>query len=192
MIAKSHLSFEQELCSLYSCGLPATSLRTECFNKLIGATSERERREKLQLGMAAAPDIPVWLLKQAQEQAMVCLTHGEYVAIGYTSEKKSSLPTIPAHEWSFLELNCERLLAEGGRRTYYGVRILRSANLRKQDWEVLGQGSYLQSGSPGALLQGRLETYYRTSIVLTFGGGANEIQRDIIAMAGLRMPRAER
>ena len=147
MIEKSSPSFEQELFSLYSYGLPATSLRTECFNKLIGASSEREKREKLQLGMAAAPDYPVWLLKQAQEQAMVCLTHGEYVAIGYTSEEESSLRTIPAHEWSFLELNCERLLAEGGRRTYYGVRILRSANLRKQDWEVLGQGSGLISAT---------------------------------------------
>ena len=81
---------------------------------------------------------------------MVCLTHGEYVAIGYTSEEKSSLRAIPAHEWSFLELNCERLLAEGGRRTYYGVRILRSANLRKQDWEVLGQGSGLVSATVSA------------------------------------------
>ena len=93
MIEKSSPSFEQELFSLYSYGLPATSLRAECFNKLIGASSEREKREKLQLGMAAAPDYPVWLLKQAQEQAMVCLTHGEYVAIGYASEEESSLHT---------------------------------------------------------------------------------------------------
>ena len=150
MIAKTHLSFEQELFSLYSYGLPATSLWDECFNKLIGASSEREKREKLQLGIAAAPDYPVWLSKQAQEQAIVCLTHGEYVAIGYTSEEESSLRAIPAHEWSFLALDCERLLAEGGRRTYYGVRILRSANLRKQDWEVLGQGSGLISATVSA------------------------------------------
>jgi hypothetical protein len=29
-------------------------------------------------------------------------------------------------------------------------------------------------------------------VINTFGGGANEIQRDIIAMAGLGMPRAPR
>jgi 3-oxocholest-4-en-26-oyl-CoA dehydrogenase alpha subunit len=29
-------------------------------------------------------------------------------------------------------------------------------------------------------------------VISTFGGGANEIQRDIIAMAGLLMPRAPR
>ena len=39
---------------------------------------------------------------------------------------------------------------------------------------------------------GRLEKYYRMSLVLTFGGGTNEIQRDIICQAGLRMPRLGR
>ena len=58
--------------------------------------------------------------------------------------------------------------------------------------EVLGQPGTLKRGSPGAVLQGRLETYYRTTLVLTFGGGVNEVQRDIIATAGLQMPRAPR
>ncbi len=58
--------------------------------------------------------------------------------------------------------------------------------------EVLGQPGYLRKGSPGALLRGRIEMYYRTTLVLTFGGGVNEVQRDIIATAGLRMPRAPR
>ena len=58
--------------------------------------------------------------------------------------------------------------------------------------EVMGQPGYLKVGSPGALLRGRIEMYYRTALVLTFGGGTNEVQRDIIAMAGLGMPRAPR
>jgi alkylation response protein AidB-like acyl-CoA dehydrogenase len=58
--------------------------------------------------------------------------------------------------------------------------------------EVLGQEGYVKDGSPGARLRGRIERFYRTSIVLTFGGGTNEVQRDIIAMAGLGMPRAAR
>ena len=58
--------------------------------------------------------------------------------------------------------------------------------------EVLGQEGYVKDGSPGARLRGRVERFYRTSIVLTFGGGANEVQRDIIAMTGLKMPRAAR
>ena len=34
----------------------------------------------------------------------------------------------------------------------------------------------------------RLESMYRNALILTFGGGTNEVQRDIIAMAGLGMP----
>jgi alkylation response protein AidB-like acyl-CoA dehydrogenase len=58
--------------------------------------------------------------------------------------------------------------------------------------EVLGQAAYLKGDSAGAILRGRLEFVYRTSPILTFGGGTNEIQRDIIAMAGLQMPRSIR
>lgn len=56
--------------------------------------------------------------------------------------------------------------------------------------EVLGAMGPLKQGSKGALLAGRLERYARGTLVLTFGGGTNEVQRDIIAMAGLRMPRS--
>jgi alkylation response protein AidB-like acyl-CoA dehydrogenase len=50
----------------------------------------------------------------------------------------------------------------------------------------------LHRSSEGAILAGRLEKYYRTTLVLTFGGGTNEIQRDIICQAGLGMPRLRR
>jgi alkylation response protein AidB-like acyl-CoA dehydrogenase len=43
-----------------------------------------------------------------------------------------------------------------------------------------------------APLRGDLESAYRFAVINTFGGGANELQRDIIAMAGLLMPRAPR
>jgi alkylation response protein AidB-like acyl-CoA dehydrogenase len=58
--------------------------------------------------------------------------------------------------------------------------------------EVMGVQGALKPGSTGALLRGRLETYYRTTLTLTFGGGTNEVQRDIIAQIGLGMPRAPR
>ena len=54
--------------------------------------------------------------------------------------------------------------------------------------EILGQAGYLVAGSPGAVLAGRLERMYRSALILTFGGGTNEVQRDIIAMAGLGLP----
>ena len=58
--------------------------------------------------------------------------------------------------------------------------------------EVLGQESILTQNSSRNLLEGRLEMLYRISSILTFGGGTNEIQRDIIAMIGLGMPRENR
>ncbi len=58
--------------------------------------------------------------------------------------------------------------------------------------EVVGQAGYLAEGSPGAVLRGRLEQQARSQTIFTFGGGTNEIQRDIIAMIGLGMPRAPR
>ena len=55
--------------------------------------------------------------------------------------------------------------------------------------EILGAAGMLKTGSAGAALSGRLERFYRMSLVLTFGGGCNEVQRDMIAMAGLGLPR---
>jgi len=57
--------------------------------------------------------------------------------------------------------------------------------------EVLGAGGSIRRGSPGAVLEARCERLYRGHApILTFGGGTNEVQREIIAMAGLGMPRA--
>lgn len=58
--------------------------------------------------------------------------------------------------------------------------------------EVLGPEATIQKGSPGAVLDGLLESEYRSAIVGTFGGGVNEIQREIVGAAGLGMPRVPR
>jgi alkylation response protein AidB-like acyl-CoA dehydrogenase len=58
--------------------------------------------------------------------------------------------------------------------------------------EIVGQAGYLPEGSPGCVLQGRLERSSRAQTIFTFGGGTNEVQRGIIAMVGLGLPRADR
>ena len=55
--------------------------------------------------------------------------------------------------------------------------------------ECFGEEAYIRAGSPGAQLQGRLEAIHRSTLILTFGGGTNEVQRDIVSMTGLGMPR---
>lgn len=54
--------------------------------------------------------------------------------------------------------------------------------------EVLGAGAVVREGSPGALLRGRIERMHRSSLILTFGGGTNEVQRDIVAATALGLP----
>jgi alkylation response protein AidB-like acyl-CoA dehydrogenase len=58
--------------------------------------------------------------------------------------------------------------------------------------EVVGAAGTLKKGSAGAALAGTLESEYAGATIGTFGGGVNEIQREIIGMAGLRMPRVPR
>lgn len=54
--------------------------------------------------------------------------------------------------------------------------------------ECFGAAGVISADAPGAILRGRVEAGYRNTLILTFGGGTNEVQRDIIAMAALGLP----
>ncbi|MFJ4787324.1 acyl-CoA dehydrogenase family protein [Streptomyces sp. NPDC088794] len=58
--------------------------------------------------------------------------------------------------------------------------------------EIVGAAGELKEGSVGAVLHGELERGYRSAVIFTFGGGNNEIQREIISWIGLGMPRVRR
>jgi 3-oxocholest-4-en-26-oyl-CoA dehydrogenase alpha subunit len=58
--------------------------------------------------------------------------------------------------------------------------------------EVIGPVGALRKGSAAVALHGEIGQEARGCQINTFGGGVNEIQREIVAMAGLRMPRAPR
>ena len=58
--------------------------------------------------------------------------------------------------------------------------------------EIVGPNALVAADSPAAVLAGRLERYHRSALVMTFGGGTNEIQRDIIGYVGLGLPAAKR
>lgn len=89
-------------------------------------------------------------------------------------------------------LMCEGSLgmAEASAAKVYGTEFFVEAY--RLLLEVMGQAGIICAGSPGAVLQGKIEHRYRVGSILTFGGGCNEVQRDIISAAGLWMPMAKR
>ncbi|MGX1267764.1 hypothetical protein RKD18_000958 [Streptomyces phaeoluteigriseus] len=73
---------------------------------------------------------------------------------------------------------------------HYGSEARRDASA----WlmEIVAAPGALQEGSAGAVLHGELERGHRSAVIFTFGGGNNEIQREIISWIGLGMPRVRR
>jgi alkylation response protein AidB-like acyl-CoA dehydrogenase len=55
--------------------------------------------------------------------------------------------------------------------------------------EILGLNGQLHPESADAALHGRMQWLYRIAPMLAFGGGTNEVQRNIIAMLGYGLPR---
>ncbi len=58
--------------------------------------------------------------------------------------------------------------------------------------EVVEPFAHLEGESPDSVLRGRLASRLRQMHILTFGGGTNEMQRDLIAIFGLGMPGSPR
>ena len=79
-------------------------------------------------------------------------------------------------------------MAEASAAKVFGTEL--TQQVARELLEILGHAGVLRG--PDAPLKGELESAYRLAVINTFGGGANELQRDIIAMAGLGMPRAPR
>jgi alkylation response protein AidB-like acyl-CoA dehydrogenase len=80
--------------------------------------------------------------------------------------------------------------AEASATKVYGSEM--ATELYRSLMEIVGPNATVRRDSPAAVLLGRLERYHRSSLVMTFGGGTNEIQRDIIGMVGLGLPAAKR
>lgn len=57
---------------------------------------------------------------------------------------------------------------------------------------ILGAAGRIRPDSPGAVLAGQIEQISRQSVVNTFGGGVNEVLRDMVATIGLGAVREKR
>ncbi|MCR1782966.1 acyl-CoA dehydrogenase family protein [Nocardioides carbamazepini] len=80
--------------------------------------------------------------------------------------------------------------AEASATKIYGSEL--ATEVYRSLMEVVGPHAGVTGDSPGAVIAGRLERFHRSSLVMTFGGGTNEIQRDIIGYVGLGLPAAKR
>lgn len=91
--------------------------------------------------------------------------------------------------WAMTEGNLQ--MADASAAKVYGSEFF--IEVFRMLAEIIGQGSCIShSSETGAVVAGKIERMYRTASISTFGGGTNEIQRDIISAAGLFMPRATR
>src|SRR3954452_13351913 len=80
--------------------------------------------------------------------------------------------------------------AEASSAKFYGTET--HVHVYRKLIGVLGAAGWLRPGSPGAALHGEVERMGRSAQINTFGGGVNEIQREIVAAAGLGMKRRAR
>ena len=80
--------------------------------------------------------------------------------------------------------------AEASATKIYGSEL--ATEVYRSLMEIVGPNAGVTGDSEGAVLAGRLERYHRSALVMTFGGGTNEIQRDIIGYVGLGLPAAKR
>jgi 3-oxocholest-4-en-26-oyl-CoA dehydrogenase alpha subunit len=80
--------------------------------------------------------------------------------------------------------------AEASAAKVFGTELMNRG--RQLLFEVIGLDVGLDADSPGRVLDGGFAKWISSSNILTYGGGANEIQRDLIAQLGLGLPRTAR
>ncbi len=93
---------------------------------------------------------------------------------------------IDGHEPDFDVI--KGFIADSSSVKVYGTEFFTRAYRRLM--EVYGPEAAIVEGSLGWV--SRLEMQYRSTVILTFGGGTNEMQRDLISQFGLGYPRADR
>ena len=86
-------------------------------------------------------------------------------------------------------------MIDNGEVPYYEASLLKVLSTEFQTrfyneaLQVLGNSGLVKRGSPGEVLNGDIERSLKSSTVLLFGGGSNDVQRDIIATHGLGLAR---
>ncbi|MFF1461853.1 acyl-CoA dehydrogenase family protein [Streptomyces sp. NPDC058330] len=80
--------------------------------------------------------------------------------------------------------------ADAGAAKAYGTET--HIDVQRTLTQILGAAGRIRPESPGTILAGQIEQLSRQGIVNTFGGGVNEVLRDMVAVQGLGLPRRGR
>src|SRR3954469_9913196 len=112
------------------------------------------------------------------------------IALGRAHARTTALALINWKLAADADAGVDLSPAEASATKIYGSEL--ATEVYRSLMEVVGPNAGVTGDSDGAALQGRLERFYRSALVMTFGGGTNEIQRDIIGYVGLGLPAAQR
>ena len=105
------------------------------------------------------------------------------IALGRAHAKITALTLINWKLASDADHDVALSPAEASATKIYGSEL--ATEVYRSLMEVIGPNAGITGASDGAVLAGRIERFYRSALVMTFGGGTNEIQRDIIGYVGL-------
>jgi len=112
------------------------------------------------------------------------------IALGRAHAKIEALTLINWKLASDADAGVDLSPAEASATKIYGSEL--ATEVYRSLMEVVGPNAGITGASDGSVLAGRLERFYRSALVMTFGGGTNEIQRDIIGYVALGLPAAKR
>lgn len=134
------------------------------FDELVACCRQLRRGERVLYDDPVVQDRLVTLHIAIERLRLLCLKSAWMVDQG-------KVPTAEASAQKVMASELEQRLAEEGMK-------------------ILGPCGQLEYGSPHAPMEGRLVSSWLLAPMMRFGGGTNEIQRDIIAQRGLGLPRA--
>src|SRR3954449_10290955 len=112
------------------------------------------------------------------------------IALGRAHARTTALALINWKLAADADAGIDLSPAEASATKIYGSEL--ATEVYRSLMEVVGPHAGITADSPGAVVAGRLERFHRSALVMTFGGGTNEIQRDIIGYVGLGLPAAKR
>jgi 3-oxocholest-4-en-26-oyl-CoA dehydrogenase alpha subunit len=108
------------------------------------------------------------------------------------AECYARLEVMKLLNWRLVEaIETNRLMpADASTAKFYGTET--HVLVYRKLLAILGAAGWLRGDTPGAALKGRVERAGRSAQINTFGGGVNEIQREIVAATELKMARRAR